>query len=201
MLFRLLATGFLLLAAQTVSASTIVFMQLVSPPGEPNIYTFLVDGTPYQLLCDDAQTAIGEAPYQATENTLSDLTGTLLQRDGDPNAYQDYQTIAILDLYALANSDPSDIETAEEAIWAITQDRAPREPDAQTLLTWAESQNTSSYNFTNFVIFSTPDYQEQTGWVPPVEAESTPEPPAWLMAIAGLSLLAWRGSSFSYRRS
>jgi hypothetical protein len=187
-----LVLGGLLLAllANTANAAPIVTMQLVGLPGQPAIYTFLVDGVLLQTLCDDAQHSIGIVPYQATENTLSDLTGTLLDRNDDPNELFDYETIAILDLRAL--SDPTLIPEVEDDEWAITQNRTGRLDTADAaLLSWAQSQNLANYDLSDFVIFATPDHQEQTGFIPPVEQQSsnTPELATGLLTVSGLGLL------------
>lgn len=163
----------------------------MNSPGEPDIYDFLVDGSPVQLLCDDAIHGIITTPYQATEHTLSNLTGTLLQRNGDPNSLLDYQHIAMLDLIALQN--PTDIPliaTVEDAIWSITQDRQVGGADAASLLAEVDSENPANVDMSGFVIFATPDGQEQTGFVQvhPV----VPEPASWILAAIALTLLLLR---------
>jgi len=167
----------LLLFAPLVKADllpTTVNMQLLSSPGEPSFYQFLVNGKSTILtLCDDPSHQISNTPFVATETTLSDLTGTLLERNGDPNALLDYERIAILDLQAFAN--PSIVGDVILAEWAITQGRPNRagSPGAQDLVNWVWTQNPANYNLSGFVIFTTPLDQEQTSFVP--------EPESWLL--------------------
>lgn len=151
------------LVAGVSAGAPIVNMQLLNSPGQPDIYDFLVNGTTViQTLCDDATHSIITTPYQATENSLADLSGTLLNRDGNPNALMDYEEIAMLDLRAL--SDPTLVRDVTIAEWAITQGRDARDPGAAAMLSWVSTQDPTNFDLSNFVIFSTPMYQEQTGF-------------------------------------
>jgi len=200
----LILLGLFGLPFTVLQATPIVTMQLLNSPGEPDIYDFMVDGSPMQLLCDDALHSIVTTPYQATEQTLSNLSGTLLARSGDTNALLDYEHIAMLDLMALA--DPTDtalIGNVEEAIWSITQDRQSRDPDAASLLSEVDSENPANFNLSGFVIFATPDSQEQTGFIgfvsPGVSPAASPEPSSWLLAAGGISLLLLGRIRFGFR--
>jgi hypothetical protein len=168
------------LLAHAAAASTIVNMQLLNSPGEPEIYNFDVNGSQVQLFCDDAFHGIVTTPYQATETTLSDLSGTLLERNGDPQALADYEDIAILELQALA--DPSLVRDVVIANWSITAGRQARDTGAAALISWVQTQNPANYDLSGFVIFTSNTVQEQTGFVP--------EPVTWLLAGTSLSLLA-----------
>ena len=182
------------LFAGVSAGAPIVNMQLLNSPGQPAIYDFLVDRTTVvQTLCDDATHSIITDPYQATENTLADLSGTLLSRNGNPEALADYETIAMLDLRAL--SDPALIRDVTIAEWAITQGRDARDPGAAALLTWASTQDPANYDLSNFVIFSTPVYQEQTGFTGGGGGSgggSVPEPRTSLLAGLAILLLTRR---------
>jgi hypothetical protein len=156
-------------------------MQLQGLPGQPAIYDFLVNGVLFQTLCDDPTPDIGTVPYEATENTLSDLSGTVLNRSGDLNELSDYETIAILDLQALSN--PSLIPEVEEAEWSITTGRTDRDSGSAGLLSWAQAQDPADYDLSGFVIFASTEYQEQTGFLP------TPELASGLITASGLCLL------------
>jgi hypothetical protein len=165
-------------------AAPIVNMQLLNSPGEPNVYDFLVNSTPTQLLCDDAFHGVVTTPYQATEYTLSDLSGTLLGRNGDPNALLDYERIAMLDMMALA--DPSNstlVGNVVEANWSITQNRAGRNAGATALVNLVDSEDPANFDLSGFVIFASETAQEQTGFV------MSPEPGSWLLVGASIGLL------------
>jgi hypothetical protein len=154
------------------------------------------------LLCDDAIHSIVTTPYQATEHTLTDLSGTLLARNGDTNALLDYEHIAMLDLMALA--DPTNtilIGNVEEAIWSITQDRQSRDPDAASLLGEVDSEDPANFNLSGFAIFATPDTQEQTGFTGAIvnHPSSAPEPSSWLLAAGGIGLLLLCRVRFDFR--
>jgi hypothetical protein len=184
--------AFLVLAprAQADLLPMTVTMQLLNSPGQPNTYQFLVDGTTiFNTFCDDAAHPISSIPYTATETDFSDLTGTLLDRQGDPNALLDYERIAILDLQALA--DPSIVGDVVIASWAITQNRRTRAGTvgAQNLIDWVWTQNPANYDLSGFVIFATTTDQEQTGFVP--------EPSSWILcgtAVVCFLYLIRRGS-------
>jgi hypothetical protein len=176
-----------------VWADPIVTMQLQNSPGEPNIYQFLVNGSEtVSTLCDDALHSVTTNAYQATESTLNNLSGTLLQRNGDPQALLDYEDIAILDLQAFAN--PTDITLIRNVVlaeWSITQGRTLRDPGAEAELSWVATQDPANYNLQNFVIFSTPNNQEQTGFPGGGPGGGpVPEPGAWMLSGAGLLICA-----------
>lgn len=175
------------LSVGVVSADGVVGMQLMSSPGQPSIYDFLVNGSPLQLLCDDALHSIDNIPYTAMEDTLSDLGGTLLYRNGDPQALWDYEEIAMLDLRVLA--DPSLIRDVITAIWSITSGREARDPGAAAMIDWVTTQNPATYDLTGFRIFASPDHQEQIGFVDSSVGPSAPEPAPWQILGTGMVLL------------
>jgi len=154
---------------------------------EPGFSEFRVDGVLQLLLCDNFDLNVPTFPYLATVNTLQDLEGTLLQRNGDPQALQKYLWIAILDLGAYA--DPSKAPDTVSAIRAIAKGTLYLRPGAQELLDWVKTQNANNYNLSGFRIYANPDFQEQTGFVP------VPEPGGWRFSLLiGLLTVALIGN-------
>ena len=155
-----------------------------SPQPEPNFFVFDIDGTIWDLLCDQISPNVTSLPYTAMVATLDDLTGTALNRIGDPDALKKYQMIAILDLLAYANP-----ALAPDVTWAnrfIVDGSGPLPGQAAALVAFVQTQNPANYDLSGFRIFygirrdgSFFDTQEQTGY--------SPEPSTLILVLSSLA--------------
>jgi hypothetical protein len=165
-----------------------------SPTTPGGFIHFLVNGQPVVLLCDDADGPMNMS-WQAMELSLDDnLSNTLLGLQDDPLTLQKYQWIALLDLQAYAI--PSFASDITDAIRYITDPSRHLTGSTVTWLNWVQEQDPAQYNLSNFRIFISPLFQEQTGIIPPI-----PEPsPLRLTALLLVVLAGYKWRSGSYDR-
>jgi hypothetical protein len=161
---------------------------LNSPATPRGFYHFLMNGLPVDLLCDDALRPLNDT-WQGLEVSLNDdLSSSVLGLQNDPQVLQKYQWIGLLDLRA--NEDPSMAPDIRDAIQYITDSTRPLTGTTSNLLSWVQAQHISDFNLSNFRIITSPDFQEQTGFIPEV-----PEPPPigiTALLLAALAGLKWR---------
>ena len=174
-------------------AGTIAQMQFISDDAGSGVFIFSVDGEYWNLFCHQFLPNATTLPYEANVATLADLTGTVLQLQGDPNALKKYQQVAILDLYALAN--PSSAVDAVRASRRIIDGSGPLVPAAQALFDWVQTQDPTKYDLSGFRIFTNLRTQEIGGFDPGFDLVDVPEPSAMVLlgsGLAGLLLLRRR---------
>ena len=159
----------------------------------PGFFTFSVDGSLQQLLCDQFFPNVTTSPYRSKVATLVDLANTQLIVSGDPNALLKYQQVAILDLQAYA--DPTLAADVVRAARIIVDGSGPNTPGSQQLLDFVRAQNPANYDLTGFKIFTSPRAvngdpvtQEITGVGIP--GSNVPEPSSVLLFLIGSGILS-----------
>jgi len=137
-------------------------MSFVTAISSPGFFTFNVNGTIQELLCDQFAPNVTSQPYVAIGYTLADIAapGPIpnLALSSDPDRLHKYQEIAIIDLQAYAN--PSNSTLAGDAVRAnriIVDGSGPHTPGADQLLAFAASQNPANYpQLSSFIVFVGP---------------------------------------------
>ena len=173
-------------------------MHFLGELGSPGFFLFSVDGVTTQTLCDQFNPGVTTEPYFAMLANLSDLTGTVLQNQGDPLALQKYTWIGIL--ASRAYSDPSLAGDVTRALRYIVDGQGALTSGAQDLLDWVATQDPAAYTQTlaNFVIYApitAPGFilptQEQVGYTGGTGGTGgeIPEPSTMLLIGAGLVVL------------
>src|SRR3954452_4971508 len=154
-------------------------MLLIGSQANLGFFTFNVNGTSQQLLCDQFLPNVTTLQYQAVGYSLTDFSGTVLGMQGDPQALQKYQQVAILDLQAYAN--PSLAADVVRANRFIVDGSGPLTPGAQALLNFVQTQNPANYpQLASFLIFTNPITQEMTGFLDTGGSTGgVPEPATW----------------------
>lgn len=165
----------LTVAASSMWAGQIANMQYITATGSPGFFIFEVDGDRRELVCDQFFPPVTTSPYQAIVATLDDLTGTALERNGDPMALMKYQQVGMLVTRAY---EPGLIDFVVEASRFIVDGGGPVSGTTASLLAWVQTQNPADYDFSNFRIYANPDFQEQTGYL-------VPEPSTWALMVCG----------------
>jgi len=175
-------------------AAPVYTMLLVGSQANIGFFTFNVNGTSQQLLCDQFLPNVTTLQYQAVGYSLTDFSGTVLGMQGDPQALQKYQQVAILDLQAYAN--PSLAADVVRANRFIVDGSGPLTPGAQALLNFVQTQNPANYpQLASFLIFTNPITQEMTGFLDTGGGSTggVPEPATWgLTAAASVVLFCLR---------
>ena len=155
---------------------TMFFRGAIGPT--PGFFLMEVDGVLNPLLCDQFLPNVTTEPYQAIVATLDDLTGTTLERQGDPNALQKYQLVALINLRAY-----QDASLASDAVRAsrfVVDGFGPMPNSSLDLLAWAQAQNPADYpELAGFKIYANPITQELTGY-------DVPEPATVILIAGGL---------------
>jgi hypothetical protein len=152
----------------------------------PGFFLMEIDGVINPLLCDQFLPNVTTEPYQAIVATLDDLTGTTLERQGDPNALEKYQLVALINLRAY--QDPSLAADAVRASRFVVDGFGPMPNSSLDLLAWAQAQDPADFaaELATFKIFANPITQELTGYI-------VPEPGTVFLIAGGLlSLIAVR---------
>ena len=172
----------LLLGAGFAQADQITANMLFLGGVNPGFFEFSVNGTDRTLLCDQLLPNVTSEPYVANVATLTDLSGTTLVVEGDPNALRKYEEVAILDL--IAYQDPSQAADVVRANRIIVDGSGDATANALALLNFAESADPSHYNLSGFQIFVSQRIptQEMTGF-------PAPEPGTLALIGSGLLLL------------
>jgi hypothetical protein len=178
-----------LVVGSSAWAAPVYNMLLVGSQAGLGFFTFNVNGTTQQLLCDQFLPNVTTQPYQALGYSLGDLSGTVLGLAGDPQALQKYQQVAILDLQAYAN--PSLAADVVRANRLIVDGSGPLTGGAQALLNFVQTQNPANYpQLASFLIFTNPITQEMTGFIDTGSGGGVPEPGTWGVTAAAAVVLS-----------
>lgn len=165
----------------------IVRMHYLGSLQSPGFFVFDIDGVVTLTLCDQFNPAVTTEPYLAVVVKLDDLTGSFLQRQGDPEALQKYQWLGIL-ASLVYYENPALAPDVTRAMRYIVDGHGALTSPALDLLNWVMTQNPADYSdrLSHFMILSpavapgNPVTQEQVFYM------VVPEPATFLLFGAGL---------------
>ena len=174
-------------------ASQIQVSMFLISENNPGFFTFNINGTVENLLCDQFLPNATTERYTSSVATLNDLANTQLVRNGDPAALLKYEQVAILDLQAY--SDPTLAADVVRAARIIVDGNGPNTPGSQRLLDFVQSQNPAKFDLSGFMIFTSPLLangdpltQEMTGFPPAgggITGSQVPEPSSAVLLPIG----------------